>query len=343
MGSDERMKCPECGEKFEPRGFRTHLQQGEGYSAAESRAEFERQKAGENSDPVDLPGTGAIAPDSGDDSPGRAQGSRGAFVGPDETARAADDPEVRELDRQVEKTRRKAELERLREVIEKDGDNGADTMEMILALSEAGLLDGGGDNSRELAALRSEIRNLARETSRDGGGGGDRDRDRGGAGGGGVSIQGDTDPLSVALASGVDDTEVLTSLARASPEVEKAKLEFKRESARWQHRREFIDDVVDRLTSADVVDGLVRAGVSMATDSNGAENGASGSVGGDVAVAEGAEGAEGDGDSDGSSDVRPPSAQRLARKKVDDEPSAATGEFRGPPPETEGAETGVSE
>ncbi len=329
-GPDE-LPCPECERSLDPRGYQPHLRKTHGYSPERARVKFEAEKSDDDTPGRPLAGGAGETPEP---EPGH-----GPVAGPapavETSVDPADDPELAELDKEIEKTRRLAELERLQGVLESDdGGGGDDALETIAKLREAGLIGDDGDDEalrRELQALKSEMQTVRREAARNGGERGGRAADGGAAASRPMSIDGDADPLTAALAAGVEQPDVIGSLAEASPEVKKAELEFQKEAARWERREQLVERVLDGLSDPDALSSLASVAGAVFGGDDGAADGLS---------PNGEQAAE---DDDGAADVtddggEPASPARERHAEVvaaadadaDDADAAAVGEFRGP-------------
>lgn len=249
------IECPDCDKTLASRGYVSHSQHKHGVpkelASRELRMEKEAAEAGK---PRTVGESDWTAPSD----PGPA------LVEPSESSAPPDDPRLQELDRQIEETRRLAELERLRAFLENDDKSDSDVLEQIARMKELGLLGGGDDGGRSDAvnrAILQEIRSLRENGGAPAGGGG-------GGGGGGGDVGGGL--VGLALSSGVTDENLIATLAETQPAVAEEKYRWKREELKWDRRDQLVRDVVDRLTAPEVAKTLTTLAFQAVGGSGGA-------------------------------------------------------------------------
>lgn len=233
--NDGGLPCRHCEDdrRIDPRGFQAHMRQTHDLSPEMAKAEFEQAQrmAGKaletdnSGDPVSPPSGG-----SGSDAP------------------AADDPTIRDLEKQIAIEERRQRLQRLREADVTDDDG--DLLDTLERLQESGLLGGNDQESGTNSALMAEIQRLRQKV--DNGGSQSRSAPAPAPSGG------DSDLLSTALRAGIEDQETLASLAEQAPEVKRAELDLKRDERRWERRKQFLDAALENVS-----EGMVNTAMEL--------------------------------------------------------------------------------
>lgn len=227
--------CDETG--IDTRGAQSHFKAAHGATPAEAKQMLDLAK----NDPLSGDGD-----DGGGWSPPSGQG--GSFLGPATSSTPPDDPRLQELDRQIEETRRLAELERLRSFLESDEKDDNDVLEQIAKLKELGLLGDGDDDGRTDTTLRALAQQVSSLRQMVDNGGGQRPSP--------VPVDGDAPLVALALSSGVTDSDVIARLAETQPAVAQEKYRWKREELKWDRRDQLVRDLVDRLTAPEIANSL---------------------------------------------------------------------------------------